>query len=142
MTMKTDGVNQMTKDKPLSPFDFLNSINFTKLNLIDLDARNVKFYNSFVINRSLSYFPDTVAIANEMNRLHHIDNKLQNDFLINIVRKRKRFSKWDKSSHNEDFESVKEYYGYSDSKTKQIMSLLSPDNIEQIKHKVYKGGRE
>ena len=80
----------------MNPFDFLNTINKTKVNLIDENPDNEQNYNAFVVNRSLSYFPDTVFMSNEMNRLHHVDSKMQYDFLINIVRTKKRFSKWDK----------------------------------------------
>lgn len=125
----------------MSPFDFLNSINSTKVNLIDKDSENINKYNSFLVNRSLSYFPDTVLISNEMNRLHHLDARLQYDFLINIVRKKKRFSKWDKPQST-DIECIKEYYGYSDSKAKQIIGLLTSEQIQELKNKVNKGGRE
>ena len=91
----------------MSPFDFLNSINNTTINLVDQDEDNINLYNSFLINRSLSYFPDTVLISNEMNRLHHLDDKMQYDFLINIVRKKKRFSKWDKPEQRTDIECVR-----------------------------------
>ena len=126
----------------LSPFDFLNSINTNKVNLIDKDADNEKLYNSFLVNRSLSYFPDTVFMSNEMNRLHHLDSKLQYDFLINIVRKKKRFSKWDKPEERTDIECVKQYFGYSESKAKQVVGLLSESQITTIKSKVSIGGRE
>lgn len=125
----------------IKPFDFLNSINSTKVNLLDKDPENINQYNSFLVNRSLSYFPDTVLISNEMNRLHHIDARLQYDFLINIVRKKKRFSKWDKPQST-DIECIKEYYGYSDSKAKQIIGLLTSAQIQELKNKVNKGGRE
>lgn len=125
----------------MSPFDFLNSINSTKVNLLDKDPENINKYNSFLVNRSLSYFPDTVLISNEMNRLHHIDARLQYDFLINIVRKKKRFSKWDKPQST-DIECIKEYYGYSDSKAKQIIGLLTSAQLQELKNKVNKGGRE
>jgi len=125
----------------VSPFDFLNSINSTKVNLLDKDPENINQYNSFLVNRSLSYFPDTVLISNEMNRLHHIDARLQYDFLINIVRKKKRFSKWDKPQST-DIECIKEYYGYSDSKAKQIIGLLTSAQLQELKNKVNKGGRE
>jgi hypothetical protein len=95
-----------------------------------------------MVNRSLSYFSDTVVIANEMNKYHHIDSRLQFSFLINIIRKRKRFSKWVKPELENDLESVKEYYGYSNEKARQILSLLSPSQIKQIKEKVNKGGRK
>jgi len=125
----------------IKPFDFLNSINSTKVNLLDKDPENINQYNSFLVNRSLSYFPDTVLISNEMNRLHHIDARLQHDFLINIVRKKKRFSKWDKPQST-DIECIKEYYGYSDSKAKQIIGLLTSEQLQELKNKVNKGGRE
>ena len=125
----------------MSPFDFLNSINSTKVNLLDKDPENINQYNSFLVNRSLSYFPDTVLISNEMNRLHHVDARLQYDFLINIVRKKKRFSKWDKPQST-DIACIKEYYGYSDSKAKQIIGLLTSEQLQDLKNKINKGRRE
>ena len=126
----------------MSPFDFLNSINTSKINLIDRDPECVKKYNGFLVNRSLSYFPDTVFLSNEMNRLHHLDGKMQYDFLINIVRKKKRFSKWDKPDERADMECIKEYFGYSEQKAKQVIGLLTESQIKTIKQKVTKGGRE
>ena len=124
----------------LSPFDYTNAINFTK-EYIMVDDVAEKQYAPYMVNRSLSYFPDTVALANEMNRYHHLDNRLQFDFLINIVRKRKRFSKWAKAQTESDIDAVKEYYGYSNEKARQALTLLSPEQIKIIKTKVSKGGR-
>jgi len=126
----------------VSPFDFLNSINSTKVNLLDKDPENINQYNSFLVNRSLSYFPDTVFMSNEMNRLHHLDAKMQYDFLINIIRKKKRFSKWDKPEQRDDIECVKRYFGYSETKAKQVVGLLSESQITTIRSKVSIGGRE
>lgn len=126
----------------MNPFEFLNSINTTKKNLIDKDSDAESSYNPFLVNRSLSYFPDTVFMSNEMNRLHHLDAKLQYDFLINIVRKKKRFSKWDKPEERDDIECVKRYFGYSETKAKQVVGLLSESQIKTIKSKVSIGGRE
>lgn len=125
----------------MSPFDYLNSINDTKKDLTQEDP-DARLYNSYIINRSLSYFPDTVAFANELNTRHHLDNKLQYHFLINIIRKRKRFSKWIKPDLVSDMEVVKQYYGYSNDKARQILQLLSPEQIEELKKKVSKGGRK
>jgi len=124
----------------LSPFTFLNEINHGK-NDIMVDDIVEKQYVPFMVNRSLSYFNDTVLMANEMNVHHHLDNRLQFDFLINIVRKRKRFSKWFKPETKSDVEVVKSYYGYSNEKARQIHSLLSSDQINELKKKVYKGGK-
>ena len=125
----------------MNPFKFTDAINYTKQDIM-IDDITEKAYNSFLINRSLSYFPDTVLAANEMNRNHHIDNRLQFDFFINIIRKRKRFSKWFKPEQISDLETVKEYYGYSNEKARQILTLLSTEQINELKTKVAKGGRK
>jgi len=125
----------------MSPFDYLNSINHSKKDVM-VDDMTEKSYNSFMINRSLSYFPDTVQFANLMNRYHHTDSKLQYHFLINIIRKRKRFSKWFKAETESDIEVVKKYYGYSNEKARQALPLLSPDQIKIIRQKVDQGGRK
>ena len=124
----------------MNHFDYLNSINLTKKDIM-IDDDCEKAYNSFMVNRVLSYFQDTVIIANEMNRHHQIDSKLQYQFLINMIRKRKRFSKWAKAQKESDIDAVKEYYGYSNEKARQALTLLSPDQITIIKNKVSKGGR-
>ena len=125
----------------MNPFDYVNAINYSKKDIM-VTRDDEKAYAPFMVNRSLSYFSDTVVIANEMNKFHHLDSRLQFSFLINIIRKRKRFSKWVKPELENDLESVKEYYGYSNEKARQILSLLSPSQIKQIKEKVNKGGRK
>ena len=125
----------------MNPFDYVTAINHSKQDIMDDDLKE-KAYNSFLTNRSLSYFPDTVAAANVMNQFHHLDNKLQFHFLLNIVRKRKRFSKWEKQETFDDVEAVKEYYGYSNEKARSALSLLSPDQINEIRTRIYKGGRK
>ena len=130
-----------TGEVQMKPFEYLNSINYSKADIM-IDDITENAYNSFMINRSLSYFPDTVGLANVMNQYHHTDKKLQYHFLINIIRKRKRFSKWFKPDQISDIEAIKEYYGYSNEKAKQVFSLLSPEQITIIKKKVSKGGRK
>ena len=125
----------------MNPFDYVNAINYDKKDIMDDDLKE-KDYNSFLTNRSLSYFPDTVAASNVMNQYHHLDKKLQFHFLLNTVRKRKRFSKWEKPQTFDDVEAVKEYYGYSNEKARSALSLLSPDQIQEIKRRIYKGGRK
>lgn len=125
----------------MNPFEYLNAINYTKQNVM-IDDLAEKSYNSFMVNRGLSYFNDTVLMANEMNQYAHLENRLQFDFFINIVRKKKRFSKWNKPETVSDVEVVKQYYGYSNEKARQVLTLLSTENINELKHKVAKGGRK
>tara|TARA_Y100000996_G_scaffold190393_1_gene148814 strand:+ start:411 stop:788 length:378 start_codon:yes stop_codon:yes gene_type:complete len=125
----------------MSPFTFLNEINFGKKDII-VDDVTEKQYNSFMVNRGLSYFKDTAVIANEMNINHHIDNRLQYDFLINMIRKKRRFSKWNKPQIIDDLDVIKEYYGYSNKQAKAVHNLLSSDKIGELRKKVYKGGKK
>ena len=122
--------------------DWLNSINQTKKNLIDEDPLLEKEYPPYIINRCFSGHLDAIMFANEMNKYHHLDSRLQFSFLINIIRKRKRFSKWIKPEIEDDVEVVKKYYGYSNEKSRQILPLLTPQQIDIIRKKVSKGGRK
>ena len=125
----------------MNPFEYVNAINYTKKNIM-IDDVTEKAYAPYMVNRQLSYFPDTILAANEMNRNHHLDNRLQFDFFINIVRKRKRFSKWYKPETISDLDAVKKYYGYSNEKARQVLTLLSPEHINELKRKVTTGGRK
>lgn len=124
----------------MNPFDYLNSINYSKQDLM-VDDDTEKAYNAFLVNRGLSYFQDTVLLANEMNKNHHIDHRLQYDFLRGVIRKRKRFSKWAKKDQVANVEVIKEYYGYSDAKAESVVDLLSSDQIDMMKAKLSKGGK-
>lgn len=124
----------------MKAFDFVNAINTTKKDIM-IDDLDEKAYNAFITNRSLSYFPDTVFFANEMNRYHHLDNKLQFSFLINSVRTRKRFAKFIKPSEVQDIEVIKEYYGYSNEKAKQVLTLLNGSQLSELHLGINKGGK-
>jgi len=124
----------------MNPFDYLKAINETKKDIM-VDDIAEKEYNPFIINRGLSFFKDTILYANEMNRYHHLDHRVQFDFFINIIRKKKRWSKWIKSSDIDNLELIKEYYGYSNEKAKSALSLMSNEQIEQLKQRIYKGGK-
>lgn len=119
--------------------DFLNSINQTKENLIQKDPKVEKEYLPFVVNKCFSYFPDTIFYANRMNQFSGLDKKLQYDFYIHSISKRKRFSKWIKSEENKDLEVVKEVYGYSDRHAKEVLDLLPIDKLREL---VQKGGQK
>jgi hypothetical protein len=124
----------------MNPFEYLNAFNTTKKDLM-VDDVSEKAYSPFMVNRGLSYFPDTILYANEMNLNHHIDSRLQFDFLINIIKKKRRFSKWAKPMNIENLELIKEYYGYSNEKAKSVLSLLNDDQINELKTRIYKGGK-
>jgi hypothetical protein len=124
----------------MNPFDYVNAILKSKEKLI-VDDITEKGYEPFLVNRSLSYHKDCVFYANEMNRRHHLDKKLQNDFLLNTIRSQKRtFAKWVKREKSEDIECVKLVYGFSDSKSREALRLLSNEQIQQLKEQTEIGG--
>ena len=121
---------------------YLNSINYDKVNLMDADEEAVRQYPPYIINRCFSGFMDTVLYANEMNMASHLDSKMQYDFFINSIRKRKRFSPWLKKDPLKDLEIVKQYYGYSNEKAKTALGLLTKEQLEFIKSKLNVGGKK
>lgn len=125
----------------MSPFEFIGAINETKKNLFE-DPQAHKDYSSFMVNRGLSYFPDTILYANEMNQYASIPAEWQFFFLINSIPKKKRFSKWSKKDkETKSIQLVKEYFGYSNEKAKEALTVLSDEHLTMIEEKLYKGGK-
>ena len=120
--------------------DWLNSINQNKKNIMDEDPSATKEYAPYIINRCLSGHIDCLMYANEMNKFSSLDKKLQYDFFINIIRKKKRFSPWLKQEKIKDLEIVKSYYGYSNEKAKQALRILTKKQLDFIKSKLETGG--
>lgn len=123
--------------------DYLNAINYSKQNLLDSDDITwEKKYPPFIINRCLSQHVDTILMGNEMNQRHGLAKRLQFHFLLNSIRKKRRFGgRWLSTSRPKNLEYVKEYYGYSNQKARVALDILSKTHIELIKQKLEKGGR-
>ena len=124
----------------MNPFEYIKAINDTKKDIM-VDDIAEKGYNAFIINRNFSFFNDTVLYANEMNKYHHLEHRLQFDFFINIIKKKKRWSKWVKPQDIANLELIKQHYGYSNEKAKSVLELFSNEDIEELKRKGLKGGR-
>jgi hypothetical protein len=133
-------VEEPYKIPSITPFEFINAIHYSKDNLV-VDDWSEKQYNPYVVNKGLSYGYDTVIPANEMNSRPHLEKKLQFMFLINIIRKRKRFNKWIKPEKIESIEIVKEYYGYSTEKARQVLPILNIFQIDNLRKRLIKGGK-
>ncbi len=121
--------------------DYLNSINFTKKNVMKSEDKEwIRKYPAFIINKILSGFQDTIMLVNEVNRNHFLDKDMQYSFLLNSIRSKKRFSPFLRASKLKDIDLVKEYYGYSNEKAKTVLDILTKDQLKLIKEKLYKGG--
>ena len=125
----------------MSPFEYLKVINETKEDVM-LTSHDEKKYSAFIVNRGLSFFMDTIFQANELNRNHHLDSRLQFDYLLNSIRQKKRYSKWLKNEKIDNLDIVKEYYGFSNEKAKDALKVLSDEQLGYIKDKLNQGGVE
>ena len=119
--------------------EVLNAINYDKTPLLEDDLQE-KAYVPFVINRSLSYFPDTILYANQVNHYNQLDNKIQFDYLRLSLRPRKRFSKWIKSQEEDDLQLIKDHYNYSNERATEVLRVLTPNQIEDIRSLYEYGG--
>lgn len=120
--------------------DWLKSINETKTNLIDEDPLLESKYLPYIINRCMSGHIDSLMYANEMNINNHLDKKLQYDFYLNSLRSKKRFSPWMRKEELSNLQTVKKYYGYSDEKARQVLPLLSDEQLNIIRQRFDTGG--
>lgn len=114
--------------------EYLNSINYEKNDIFLHDPELAeKNYLPYVINRCLSYFTDTVLHANQMNMHSELSGKMQYDYYMETIRKRKRFSKWIKNEITEDLQLVMDKFKCSAPKAKNILPLLSDEYITHLK---------
>jgi hypothetical protein len=120
--------------------DWLNSINQTKKNLLDEDPTLEKEYPPYIVNRCFSGHLDCIMFANEMNIHNNIPKKMQYDFYLNSLRKKKRFSPWLRQDKIKDLDYVKRHYGYSNEKAKQALRILTKEQLTFIKSKFDTGG--
>lgn len=120
--------------------DWLKSINETKNNLIDEDPLLESKYLPYIVNRCMSGHIDALMYANEMNINSHLDKKLQYDFFLNSLRSKKRFSPWMRKEELSNLQTVKKYYGYSDEKARQVLPLLSDEQLDIIRQRFDTGG--
>ena len=120
--------------------DWLNSINFSKDDLLEEDPSAIKKYPPFIVNKCLSGHIDSIMFANEMNKSHFLDKDMQYKFLLNSLRKKRRFSPWLKKEKISDLDAIKKYYRYSDEKAQQTLRILTKEQIAYIKKKMDTGG--
>lgn len=127
--------------KKLDLFGVINNISQSKENIWD-EIEEAGAYNSFMVNKGLSYHLDCVLFANEMNRHYNIPDRYQYEFLhVGIEPKKKRFAKWESSKKDAEVLLVSEFYGCNLTKAAGYRSLMSDEQLEEIKQKLDKGGR-
>ena len=103
-----------------------------------------KEYNVYMLNRICANFPDTLLLANEMNKYYDVPDEIHWRFLKNTVSKRKRYSKWFKNlTEMEPIEMLAKYYGCSVREMQKNINFMTKEKQLEILHKIspqkYKG---
>lgn len=110
-----------------SPFELINKINEGKYSKVDSN------FNKFLVNRFYSYFIDTILIANEANKFTKVSDQMVYDYYLALIKPKKRFAKWYKSPDHEKINMVAEYFNLNMKKTREIMDILTIENLEEIR---------
>ena len=124
----------------INPFDFVKSVSYSKVDIMP-DEVAEKSYQPFLVNRALSYHQDAIMLINEMNVHHSLEGRLQYSFLINTLRKRNRFSKWQKPYESKKLDTVKSAFGVSTQKAKEYLELLNDKQYRELKDSMKIGGK-
>ena len=124
-------------EKKFNVFDFINDINFGKQYLLADDTQSE--FDAYTINRAMTIFPDTFAAGEFLNSNHHLDKKMQHDYLFYSIQKRKRWKQggWLKRTDAEKKElkilkDVARVVQFNLKRTRQFWSVLSESERKQF----------
>jgi Bacteriophage clamp loader A subunit len=128
-----------------NPFTYVDSVSYTKKNLMrgsENDELSEKGYKPFLTNRSLSLHQDAILHANEMNLRSGVGFKLQYEYLLYSIRKRKRYANWKDYKYHPDetVTMIMEYFSYRRAKAEAALRVLTDDQLIVIKESLDRGG--
>lgn len=126
----------------MNPFDYVNAINSRKDIIRNSENPELaeKLYDCYFTNKALSYHIDSILYSNEMNINNNLDSIMQNDYYLNSIRPKKRYSKWHKKVNDETIQVIQEYYKVGYSRAVEYSKVLSEEQINLIKTRIIKGG--
>ena len=141
--MKTKPKGEGAAPKEFGIFDFITAVSDTKVDLIR-NSENpeacAKLYSPYMTNRALSYHVSSIIDANIMNECGHLEPQLQFDYLLNSVRKEKRFSKWFKPESDADLDMLCTYFTCNKRRAMEYKSILTSNQLDQIRKSMSTGG--
>lgn len=121
-----------------NPFEIVNAINQGKGNILRGD--DAPDYVPFLVNRAMSQFSDTIFQAYQVDMLGELDHEIQMDYYVHSVRSRKRFAKWAKPIKSDDIDFLKNLYCINNTVANEYLSILTNDQLSQLKEKYNIGG--
>lgn len=118
-------------------FDIVSDLSHEKNNYLKNGNRDeaLSAYNPFMINKAFSMHIDTVMYAAEMNGLWQLDKDMQHDYFFHALPRKKRFG-WIKGDAKDvTIELVAKVYQVNLRRARDILSLLTPDQISDIQER-------
>jgi hypothetical protein len=106
------------------------------------DALAEKQYSPFLVNKALSYFPDTILHANLVNQFHSLDHRPQYEFLLNSVRPQKRFARWVKDAGDKELDMICATYKCNRNIAREYLPLLSSEQLNFMEQQLETGGNK
>jgi len=128
--------------KKYKMFDFLGDITKTKRNILRQDSDAERDYSPWIINKMLSMNIETVLYSQEMNSNYVATKQMQYDFYISAIRPGYRKMNWVKDINNKDVKLLQAYYEINREKATDILSVLTKEQLGEIKMKMDKGGKK
>jgi hypothetical protein len=119
----------------MSPFDFINSINRSKPDMMKDDPSCEKEYNAFIVNRAFSYFPDTIEHAQNMNMYPNLPSRLQYDYMRKAIKPRNRFTKWAKKTSTDDVDFLKKHFSINQNRAEEARRLITDEQMKMIRER-------
>jgi uncharacterized protein YabN with tetrapyrrole methylase and pyrophosphatase domain len=129
--------------KEITPFDFMNAASFSKDDLIanhENPEMAENLYVPYIVNRGFTNFEDSILHANEMNQRAHLFKDAQFQYYRGVLRKRKRFSKWQKADKSKDLDAIQEVYQCNRTIAKLYLKALSTADLKEVHSKLSTGG--
>ena len=139
--MKTTTVWFAQGSVSLNPFDVVKNVNEKGEVLIQTD-QDERDYKPFVVNKALSFIQGCLPYVEVINRFQCLDPKMQYLFYYHGIPKGKRFGKWMKNEKSlADVQMLSEFYCINTRNAEVYLSILSEEQVEVIREKMNKGGR-
>lgn len=124
----------MDSDRKQDPkFVCIDAVSETKRDVIRDRTVMEADYKPFLTNRAMSYHPDSVFFAADMNLYPGVDSLLQFDYYMHSLRARRRRSSWFKPHSTEDEAAIIEIMGYNKTRAREAARVLSDDQLQKLK---------
>ena len=134
----------MSDNQNKNIFDHLDNVTKGKKIFDTNDPRDTADYNQYMMNRYLSMSTQTIKIAETLNQLRNVSDKVHHDFLVHCLPKDKKYFKYirgKKEGNIADLKMIMTYYKVGLTQAREYYSILNPEQLKHIRSR-FKTGRK